>query len=81
MSASRAAADRLEEARTAWAAAYHERERAVLEEFAIVEDSRIEIVMGSRAQLPWANRAALRVQGPSASGPGAARAAGDPRGP
>lgn len=51
MAASRAAADRLEEARTAWAAAYHERERAVLEELAIVEDSRIEIVMGSRAQL------------------------------
>ena len=51
MAASRAAADRLEEARTAWAAAYHDRERAVLEELAIVEDSRIEVAMGSRAQL------------------------------
>ena len=30
---------------------FHERERAMLEELAIVEDSRIEIAMGSRARL------------------------------
>ena len=44
----RAAREKLEAARAAWAAAYHERERIVLAELAEAEDSHIEEVMGTR---------------------------------